>query len=178
MNIPNNKKKQSSQERIEKAFINMLQKKNIEDINVTDLVKKAEINRSTFYTNYIDIYDVADKLKNKMYNEILSLYPEETKNKTHSYNFLNLFKHIKDNQIYYNTLFKLNFDFSKLLDKYSLDSNLPKYCSKPKFAHYHITFFKAGLNAIIREWLANGCTDSPEEINNVLKSEYMGKSLD
>ena len=178
MNIPNNKKKQSSQERIEKAFINMLQKKNIEDINVTDLVKKAEINRSTFYTNYIDIYDLADKLKDKMYNEILSLYPEETKNKTHSYNFLKLFKHIKDNQIYYNTLFKLNFDFSKLLNEYSLDSNLRKYCSNPKFAHYHITFFKAGLNAIIREWLTNGCADSPEEINEVLKSEYMGKSLD
>lgn len=178
MNIPNNKKKQSSQEKIEKAFINMLQKKNIEDINVTDLVKKAEINRSTFYTNYIDIYNLADKLKDKMYNEILSLYPEETKNKTHSYNFLNLFKHIKDNQIYYNTLFKLNFDFSKLLNEYSLDSNLQKYCSNPKFAHYHITFFKAGLNAIIREWLASGCADSPEEINEVLKSEYMGKSLD
>ena len=37
---------------------------------------------------------------------------------------------------------------------------------------YHITFFMAGLNAIITKWLNNGCIESPEEIDNLLKAEY------
>lgn len=74
----NNKSKKESIEKIEKAFIELLQRKEISEINVTDLVKKAKINRSTFYVNYIDIYDLADKLKEKMFNDVLELYKEES----------------------------------------------------------------------------------------------------
>ncbi len=57
MNIPENKKKRQSQEKITKVFLQLIQDKELEKINVTDIVKLAKINRSTFYANYIDIYD-------------------------------------------------------------------------------------------------------------------------
>ena len=37
---------------------------------------------------------------------------------------------------------------------------------------YHIEFFKAGITAIIKKWLNSGCVESPEEINDILISEY------
>lgn len=174
----NNKSKKESIEKIEKAFIELLQRKEISEINVTDLVKKAKINRSTFYVNYIDIYDLADKLKEKMFNDVLELYKEESIKKEHSYDYLKLFKHIKENQIYYKTLFKLNFDFMTYYDYHSEEKQALKYYGTSTNMDYHIEFFKAGISAIIKKWLLNDCKETPEVINEIIKSEYKGKSLE
>ena len=40
---------------------------------------------------------------------------------------------------------------------------------------YHIEFFRNGLNAIIKLWLAGGCQESPEEMAEVLRQEYRGR---
>ena len=68
MNVKNNKRRRESQEKIEKAFIELLQTREIKDIRVSDLIKMTELNRSTFYANYIDIFDLADKTKEKLEN--------------------------------------------------------------------------------------------------------------
>ena len=94
MNTINNKRKKDSQERIKKVFIELIQNKEISEITVSDICKKANLNRSTFYSNYIDIYDLADNIKDDLFNDVLTLYPDETKDKKHSYDFLKLFKHI------------------------------------------------------------------------------------
>ena len=49
MNTPNNQRKKESKRKIEKALIELLQTKELSEINVTELVKKAQINHSTFY---------------------------------------------------------------------------------------------------------------------------------
>ena len=125
MNVPNNKRKRESQEKIEKVFIELLQTKEVKDISVSDISKLAGVNRSTFYANYIDIYDLVDSVKEKMINDFFNVYIEETKTETHSYDFLKLFNHIKNNQIFYKTFFKLNFDFN--WDRNYLDDEMLKW---------------------------------------------------
>lgn len=169
-NTSNRKKK--SQEKIEKIFINLLQKYELNEITVSDICKLAGINRSTFYANYLDIYDLADKLQDTMFNNLLELYKDEAIAREHSYNYLKLFEHIKNNQIYYKTLFKLNFDFSKYIDYDLVRLEAKKYFDDIKFVDYHVEYFKAGLSAIIKKWLYNGCVESPEEISNILETEY------
>lgn len=177
MNTYNNKRRRNSQNKIEKVFVELLQSKDLDKINVTDIVKLAKINRSTFYTNYLDIYDLADKVKEKMYNDYLELYPEESKNHNHSYNYLPLFKDIKENQLFYKTLFKLNFDFSDYYDNHLEKEEMIKFYGKYENMDYHITFFKAGITAIIKKWLDNGCVESPEKMIEILNDEYMGKNI-
>ena len=63
MNKVNNKRRKDSVEKIEKVFVELIQTKNIEQISVTDICKAAKLNRTTFYSNYIDIYDLADKIR-------------------------------------------------------------------------------------------------------------------
>lgn len=89
MNVAN--KKKESNKKIKKAFIELLQTKEINETNITGLVKKACISRSTFYVNYIDIYDLADKIKEEMFINLLELYKEESIKQKHSYNYLKLF---------------------------------------------------------------------------------------
>lgn len=164
-----------SQEKIEKAFIELIQTKEINEISVVELVKKAKVNRSTFYVNYLDIDDLKDKIKEKMFYDILELYKEESIKKEHSYDYLKLFKHIKENQIYYRTMFKLSFDFMNYYDNSLEEKDAIKYYGTLKNIDYHIEFFKAGIQAIIKKWLFNGCEEAPEEMLEILNSEYRGK---
>ena len=58
MNVKNNKRRRESQDKIEKAFVELLQTREIKEITVSDIIKLTGLNRSTFYANYIDILDV------------------------------------------------------------------------------------------------------------------------
>ena len=54
------------------AFLELRSKKAIEKITVKALCEKAEINKSTFYTHFKDIYDLSEYLETKIANEIVS----------------------------------------------------------------------------------------------------------
>ena len=176
MNTPNNKKKRESKQKIEKVFIQLLQTKELNEISVTEICKEAHLNRSTFYANYLDVYDLADKVALDLEQEVFSLYKEERDTKYNSNDFLKLFRHIKENQIFYQTYFKLNKDqnFNGVL---LYDTNLSKVFFNDKYVDYHIEFFKAGLNAIIKKWLYNGCKEEPEEIDFIIKEEHKTKNF-
>lgn len=166
------KKKKKSQIKIEKVFINLIQKYELEEIKVKDICNLANINRTTFYNNYLDIYDLADSIKESMYKDLLELYKEEAITKKHSYDFLKLFNHIKENQIYYKTMFKLKFDFMDYCNNPHDNMDAIKYLGTLNNLEYHIEFFKAGINAIIQKWLYNGCIETPLEMANIIKKEY------
>lgn len=173
MNTPNNKRKKESQLKIQKAFANLIQEKNLNEISVTEICKITKLNRTTFYANYLDVYDLADKFREMMALELKEIYIDEYENANHTFDFLKLFKHIKENQLFYKTYFKLN--VSELpIEEY--DYKLADSLFENKYIDYHIEFFKAGLNAIILKWLANDCKESPETINDIIISEYMSKT--
>ncbi|MBR5223214.1 MAG: TetR/AcrR family transcriptional regulator [Clostridia bacterium] len=172
MNVKNNKRRKESQNKIEKAFVELLQTRDIKEITVSDLVKETGLNRSTFYANYIDIFDLADKTRQKLEKDFTNLFAD--------YDYFNertgalkMFTHIKENQLFYKTYFKLCYDDKHLISIYDtrraekehVDSNIK----------YHIEFFRNGLNAIIKMWLANDCKESPEAMAEVLKQEYRGR---
>ena len=176
MNTINNKRKKESQEKIENVFLELIQNREINEISVTDICKNAELNRTTFYSNYLDIYDLADKIAEKLEKDVFGLYNEENLGHYSQDNFLKLFKHIKDNQIFYKTYFKLGFEQGPI-KQYSILQAKEYYDNNDKYIDYHIEFFRAGLNAILKKWLDNGCVERPEEISEIIKSEYTKKEL-
>ena len=46
-----------------------------------------------------------------------------------------------------------------------------------RFIEYHMEFFRGGLTTILKMWLRNGCRETPEEICEIIKSEY-GRSME
>ncbi len=138
----------------------------ISQITVSDICKITGYNRTTFYTNYLDIYDLADTIRNRLETDINKLYGEDIFN-TIGNDYLKLFCHIKDNQIFYNTYFKLGYD-----SKHTVDLGLLTQENKvfpEEDMEYHIEFHKAGLNAIIKKWLSSGCDKSPEEMVKIIQ---------
>jgi len=172
MNVKNNKRRRESQEKLEKAFIELLQSHEIKDITVSDLIKVTGLNRSTFYANYLDIFDLADKTREKLEQEFSNLFADYDYFNERS-GALKMFRHIKENQLFYRTYFKLCYDDKHLVSIYD-----PKRAEQEHISEnlrYHIEFFRNGLNAIIKLWLAGGCKESPEEMAEVLKQEYRGR---
>lgn len=175
MNTPNNRRKKESQEKIEKTFLQLVQTKEIENITVSDICKISNLNRSTFYANYIDIYDLVEKVKDRMASEFANMYTDNLYQPSHNHsfdNYLKMFKHIKENQLFYKTYFKLESStFISPIKQFDTESAKKYYDNK--HIDYHIEFFRAGLNAVIKKWLNDNCKESPEEIAEIIRSEYM-----
>ena len=96
MNTQNNCRRRDSREKLEKAFLELLQNRELDEIHVSDLCKLAGLNRTTFYANYIDIYDLADSIRDRLENDLSALYHDEIAAGVNSNNYLKLFSHIRD----------------------------------------------------------------------------------
>ena len=95
--------------RIKQAFAELIyEKKQLDKITVKELAKKADITRSTFYTHYDNIYQVAEEYKLQtielLCNDDLILH---NKQDILDY-FDNIFKCLKDNNDIYKLLIQVN----------------------------------------------------------------------
>lgn len=58
---------------LRKALTELLQEKSIDELSVTELTNRADVNRGTFYCHYRDIYDMLDQLEAETLEEFSTL---------------------------------------------------------------------------------------------------------
>lgn len=58
---------------IRQAFLELLQEKKLEKITVTDIVDRADINRSTFYAHFSDVRGLIEEMQREFVEQSLSL---------------------------------------------------------------------------------------------------------
>ena len=79
----------------------LMQKKSIKEITVKELVEEVDINRSTFYLHYTDIYQMLESIEAELMDEVSHLvedYPlDPLNNKESSYPFIEQIFTILDN---------------------------------------------------------------------------------
>ena len=68
------------------------------------------INRTTFYACYDNFHDIADSIRRELEDNMIAMYQEEIESRQSRSDYLRLFRHIKDNQIFYRAYFKLGYD--------------------------------------------------------------------
>lgn len=173
MNTANNRRRKESCEKIEKAFMELIQTSELAKISVSELCKITGLNRTTFYSNYTDIYDLADKIRVKLEDSVSDIYKEEITVGFNSNDYLRLFQHIYQNQLFYKTYFKLGYTQDYKILKY--DTKQAEEHFNNRFIKYHCEFFRAGITKIIEMWLAGGCKETPEEMEGIIRSEYGGR---
>ena len=88
MNTKNNKRKRESVQKIEQVLVELLQTKELNQIRVSDICKMANLNRSTFYANYVDLYELADTIKEKLEAQVAELWKAEIVQGYNSNNYL------------------------------------------------------------------------------------------
>ena len=115
------------------------------------------------------------RLPEKRHAKLSAQYEAEQAQKFNSNDYLKLFCHIKENQSLYRTYFKLGYDHQRRIEQY--DTKLAEQYFDNRHIAYHMEFFKSGLNAIIKMWLSDGCKETPEEMNEILRREYQGRLL-
>ena len=67
-----NRKRQYSRMVIEEAFLDALRQKPLEKISIVDICKQANVNRSTFYSNYLDVYDLMDQVSGRFFENLFT----------------------------------------------------------------------------------------------------------
>ncbi len=169
MNTKNNKCRRESVKKIESAFVQLLQERELREITVADICKQTGLNRSTFYANFEDVFALADHLRDKLEQDFSAQFAEDS-NRT----ALTMFEHIRENQLFYKTYFKLGYEDRQQTLVY--DALRAAKDFENKNIRYHIEFFRSGLNAMIKMWLAGGCEESPKEMAEILQQEYKGRT--
>lgn len=54
------------------AFIELRSKKPLEKLTVKELCEAAQINKSTFYTHYKDVYDLSDQIESEIVSSVIN----------------------------------------------------------------------------------------------------------
>lgn len=175
MNTKNNRRRRESMQKLEQVLVELLQTKELNEVRVSELCQLAGLNRSTFYANYEDIYALADAIRERLERQVAALDGNEDLQGFTSNNYLRLFQLIARNKALYQTYFKLGYDEQYRIWQY--DTQLAKKHFDDRFITYHMEFFKSGLTRIIKLWLQNGCRETPEEMVEILHSEYRGREL-
>lgn len=62
--------------RLKEGLAALLEEKNINEITVKELVESVDINRSTFYLHYSDIYNMLEVVKKELLDEITTVIGE------------------------------------------------------------------------------------------------------
>jgi AcrR family transcriptional regulator len=61
-----------SRENIRKAYVELIHEKGTINITVKELVERADVNRSTFYAHYQDIYAVLEEIENEIVQKMFT----------------------------------------------------------------------------------------------------------
>lgn len=101
-----NKSSQKTRKLIKSVFAEMLsEKRELGKITVSELVKRADINRGTFYSHYDDIYAVAEDYENELVENFFS--NAELIASTNAEKFIDsFFSYVKQNDENYRMLCK------------------------------------------------------------------------
>ena len=179
MNIKNNKKYKTISEKIETTFLSLILTHKYEDITISQICEKANINRSTFYAHYDNINDLIIKIENG-FARGMSLIFDYGARQTHEA-FIEMFTFVQQNKYFYKAFLNIPYaTFAEKKVKTEILSNLKNMSQKLNIANeaelnYRASFFGAGIKEICRLWLERDCKETPEQMAKILLKEYTNR---
>lgn len=178
MNIKNNSRYKVNSEKIEIAFLFLLEKHKYDDITISQICKQAGINRSTFYCHYTDINDLIIKVEKKFAQETAGIF-NFGERRSHEA-MVEMFTFVRDNKYFYKAFLNIPYTtFAEHDTKTKCLENIGKdYDVKSSIdmgLYYRASFFGAGIKEMCRIWLERNCKESPEEMAKLLLEEYKNR---
>ena len=71
-----NRNARRSRQMIREAFEQLLKERGFHKITVTEIVTRADLNRSTFYAHYPDIYGIVDEMQDEIIRRNMELFQQ------------------------------------------------------------------------------------------------------
>jgi len=179
MNTKNNRRFHETDLKIQEVMLSIMNKHDFEDITVRAICSKAEINRSTFYLHYQDIYDLMDKMEYEMSKGIQAGYEgfaiDFADGDIFNPRYLRVFlEHVYSHRQFYKVCLKNRKTFPI---KRGFDS-LWNLIMKPRFEKagvhsedemmLYFVYTQGGMTTLLRHWLDDGCRETPETISIIM----------
>lgn len=183
----NKSKYHNSSIKMNNALINLLDKKDFEDITVKEICQTASVNRSTFYLHYENTYDLLKETLENLYKDFFSRYDsnlsmDRINNKSNDDLFLITPKYLKpylsfvfDNKKIFKLMYFKNEVFNgRNMYEIWLDKIFKPILSKFNVKNeeeqsYIMLFHLQGLIGLIMEWVKNDCKMPIDDLINVIQ---------
>lgn len=143
----------------------LMQKKSIKEITVKELVDEVDINRSTFYLHYSDIYQMLECIENELMDEItqaIEEYPLDLVENGNSYPLIErIFTILDDNKDICIALMGSNGDMvflgriEKMVAETVLKQLAGKFATDNRDVEYAYAFCLNGCVGMIKAWLSS-----------------------
>lgn len=154
-----------------RAFLELLYEKSIEDISVTDIVEKADYNRSTFYFHYNYKEEMIVELNQSLLNGLLnSIFTTKKRKKKISSSDIAVFNYILSKKEYFmlwknpEVLCGLEDEFIEQLTHLFVDKLYFSTDKQPAFLEYKTTFLAHGILNIILQWIKDDFKEDPKDM--------------
>lgn len=154
----------------------LMQKKSIKEITVRELVDEVDINRSTFYLHYTDIYQMLDCIESELSKEIsdaMQALPDDpTDGASHDF-ITRMFSILAENKDICCALLGPNGDMSFVskVEDMIADTIVTRIRKKrPDDIHdirYAYAFCLTGCVGMVKAWLSEDNDDSPEHMSEL-----------
>lgn len=164
-----------SKRAIREAFLSLLREKNLNNITVAELSRKADLGRGTFYLHYKDIYDLYEHIEDELYRDLMQMFDASVPS-ADSLNLQKLTetitKYIDENRDLFLLIVRSKADGKALhkLKKLFTEKVLfeePTYYSS-EFDRVESLFIVSGVIGVLEEWLDNGLDIPQNEISVML----------
>lgn len=179
--------------KMELALLSLLKKKPFEYITISEICKSAGVNRSTFYLHYENVGDLLNETTRYLLDDFLKYFSSETKDIAFHIQSCELnelvficdkyltpyFTYIKENKEIFSTallniktfgfedVYKKLFEniFNPIMERFNYPSGDRKYV---------MMYYLNGINAIVVEWLKDGCQKPISEMSQIVKNCIYG----
>ncbi len=165
-----------TRKQLREGLARLLETKSIRDIKVKELVEEVDINRSTFYLHYSDIYDMLEKIEEELFQEIQdAMQAHPISADAHSQDFIRqMFQIMEDNRAICKALCGPNGDMafvSRMEDVVGSEAVQviePLFKIEKKQLRYSYAYCLNGCVGLIKMWLLNDGRETPEQMADIL----------
>ncbi len=163
-------------ELIKRTFIQLHKEKALNRITVKELCEKADINRTTFYKHYLDVYDLYEKIENSLFESFRGLIVMLETNGIQE-TIVEMLKKIKLNAETYEALFvsQNSSFFNEKLADFIYSEITPMLCDAPLPADQHhkewfYNFLVWGCGGFVHNWIISGMKETEEEVADFMEA--------
>lgn len=165
-----------TEEQLTRGLTKLMKEKSIKDITVRELADEVDINRSTFYLHYKDIFDMVEKIENKLAADVISTMEELSSNRINPTTLIEFltdaFETIYSNADLCAVMLSKNGDISfqnklkEIIYQKTFDIIKNRLDGKASEDEIKVTsgFFIAGILGIVEIWLNDLSTGTPEQM--------------
>lgn len=165
------------------ALVELMQTQHISEVSVTALCERADINRSTFYTHFKDVYDLLEYIEQEALSNITSYLEKQdfSSKQPVSEQILNrILEYVQDNAALFQALLSDNCENGIQSEVIKLaqpfDMQLGQQTNE-RTRKYVTIFGTTGCISLIQKWLQDGMPEPTEEIAGLmLRILYKGTS--